>query len=178
MKHLITVAFAALATVATSAVLSAAPPQLPLPSPAQADWLDAGIGIFVHWLPNVYQGGEGDNLSTPREKINPDRFDAGKIVAASKSANAGYLIFVAKHVGGYCAWQTGTTDYSFSHFTVEGWHYVVAGGPVRGRYLTVVYPGEVRNTALRRHRGTRDPGEGVMPLKGKNPKRKIHGSKP
>lgn len=112
MKHLITVALAALAAAATSAVLSAAPPQLPLPTPAQADWLDAGIGIFVHWAPNVYQGGEGDNLSTPREKINPDRFDAGKIVAASKSANAGYLIFVAKHVGGYCAWQTGTTDYS------------------------------------------------------------------
>ena len=85
---------------------------LPVPSPAQAEWLDAGVGIFVHWAPNVYQGTEGDNLSTPRDRINPDRFDAAKIVQAAKSARAGYLIFVAKHAGGYCAWQTDTTDYS------------------------------------------------------------------
>ena len=62
--------------------------------------------------PNVYQGGEGDNLSTPRDKINPDKFDATKIAQAVKSARAGYVIFVAKHCGGYCAWQTETTDYS------------------------------------------------------------------
>ena len=86
--------------------------KLALPSRSQVEWQNAGIGIFVHWAPNVYQGTEGDDLSTPRASINPDRFDAHKIAAAAKSANAGYLIFVAKHVGGYCAWQTDTTDYS------------------------------------------------------------------
>lgn len=110
MKHLQPI-LAAL-TAATSAALAADPSQLPLPSSTQADWLDAQIGIFVHWAPNVYQGTEGDNLSTPRDRINPDRFDAAKIVDAAKSAKAGYIIFVAKHVGGYCAWQTETTDYS------------------------------------------------------------------
>ena len=65
--------------------------------------------MFFHWAPNVYQGGEGDNRAT---RINPDRFDAGQWVRAVKAANAGYMIFVAKHVGGYCAWQTKTTDYS------------------------------------------------------------------
>jgi len=90
----------------------AAQPVLPAPSAAQAEWLDAGIGIFVHWAPNVYQGGEYDNLSTPREKINPDRFDANKIVQAAKSANAEYIVFVAKHAGGYCSWQTTSSEYS------------------------------------------------------------------
>jgi len=85
---------------------------LVVPTPQLAEWQDAGLGVFVHWAPNVYQGAEGDNLSTPRDKINPDRFDAAAIVRAAKSAHAGYLIFVAKHVGGYCAWQTDTTDYS------------------------------------------------------------------
>jgi len=95
-------------------VLAAAPTPAapPLPTPAQADWLDAGIGIFIHWAPNVYQGSEGDDLSTPRGKINPDGFDAGLIADAARSAHAGYVVFVAKHIGGYCAWQTGTTDYS------------------------------------------------------------------
>lgn len=101
-----------LAILANFPIGATAQPKLPLPSRAQAEWLDAGIGIFVHWAPNVYQGTEGDNLSTPRDRINPDRFDAGQIVQAAKSAHAGYLIFVAKHIGGYCAWQTATTDYS------------------------------------------------------------------
>jgi alpha-L-fucosidase len=96
----------------SSTALAAAQPTLPRPSPEQAEWLDAGVGIFVHWAPNVYQGSEGDDLSTPSDKINPDKFDATKIAAAAKSAGAGYLIFVAKHGGGYCAWQTDTTDYS------------------------------------------------------------------
>ena len=85
---------------------------LSLPTPQQVAWHEVGVGLFFHWAPNVYQGSEGDNLSTPRDKINPDRFDAGQWVQAVKAANAGYMIFVAKHVGGYCAWQTKTTDYS------------------------------------------------------------------
>ena len=85
---------------------------LSLPTPQQVAWHEVGVGLFFHWAPNVYQGSEGDNLSTPRDKINPDRFDAGQWVQAVKAANAGYMIFVAKHVGGYCAWQTRTTDYS------------------------------------------------------------------
>jgi alpha-L-fucosidase len=85
---------------------------LPMPSPQQIAWQEAAVGLFFHWAPNVYQGREGDDLSTPREKINPDRFDAGQWVRAVKAANAGYMIFVAKHIGGYCAWQTKTTDYS------------------------------------------------------------------
>lgn len=101
-----------LSIVAHGAAVAAAPSEPPQPGPAQAAWLEAGVGIFVHWAPNVYQGSEGDNLSTPRDQIDPDRFDAAKIVRAAKSATAGYLIFVAKHVGGYCAWQTDTTDYS------------------------------------------------------------------
>ena len=70
--------------------------------------------MFFHWAPNVYQGGESDNLSTPREKINPDRFNADRWVDVAKAAHARYIIFVAKHVGGYCCWQTKTTDYSLT----------------------------------------------------------------
>ncbi len=94
------------------AASAAAQTALPRPSREQAEWLEAGIGIFIHWAPNVYQGGEGDDLSTPPQKINPDKFDATKIARAARTAGARYLIFVAKHCGGYCAWQTDTTDYS------------------------------------------------------------------
>jgi alpha-L-fucosidase len=85
---------------------------IPLPTPEQVIWQEAGVGLFFHWAPNVYQGTEGDNRSTPRDQINPDHFQASQWVEAVKAANAGYMIFVAKHVGGYCTWQTATTDYS------------------------------------------------------------------
>ena len=85
---------------------------IPVPTPQQVAWHEAAVGLFFHWAPNVYQGSEGDNRSTPRDKINPDRFNADQWVRAVKAANAGYMIFVAKHVGGYCSWQTKTTDYS------------------------------------------------------------------
>jgi alpha-L-fucosidase len=85
---------------------------IPVPTPQQVAWHEAGVGLFFHWAPNVYQGTEGDNRSTPPGRINPDRFKATQWVEAVKAANAGYMIFVAKHVGGYCAWQTTTTDYS------------------------------------------------------------------
>ena len=55
-----------------------------------------------------------------RERINPDRFDADAFVQAEKSAHAGYLIFVAKHGGGYCGWQTDTTDYSLKTSPWQG----------------------------------------------------------
>ena len=70
------------------------------------------FGLFVHWSPCVYQGSDNDLGKTPLDAINPDRFDADQIVRAAQSCGAGYVIFVAKHVGGYCAWQTKTTDYS------------------------------------------------------------------
>lgn len=99
----------ALVLAAEDSAPHAAPP---VPTPEQLAWHEAGIGLFFHWAPNVYQGGEGDNLSTPRDRINPDRFDPREWVEAVKAATGGYMIFVAKHVGGYCAWQTETTDYS------------------------------------------------------------------
>jgi len=98
--------------LALAARAGESPSPLPVPTPQQVAWHEAGVGLFFHWAPNVYQGTEGDNRSTPRDRINPDRFDAHQWVQAVKAANAGYMIFVAKHVGGYCAWQTRTTDYS------------------------------------------------------------------
>jgi len=107
---------AALAELLTPACAVAADSAatLPVPTSEQVAWHDAEVGLFFHWAPNVYQGGEGDDRSTPRDRINPDRFDADQWAGAVQAAGAKYMIFVAKHVGGYCAWQTKTTDYSLT----------------------------------------------------------------
>jgi len=42
--------------------------------------------------------------------------------------NAGYIVFVAKHVGGFCMWQTDTTDYSIKSTPWHGGKGDVFGG--------------------------------------------------
>ena len=47
---------------------------IPVPTPQQLAWHEAGVGLFFHWAPNVYQGTEGDNRSTPARPDQPGPF--------------------------------------------------------------------------------------------------------
>lgn len=86
-------------------------PRLALPTPQQAEWQDYEVGMFVHFAPNTWLDKEYDDLSKPLAEINPTRLDVDQWVRVAESMGAKYLVFVAKHVGGFCWWQTGTTDY-------------------------------------------------------------------
>ena len=89
----------------------AAPTKLALPSPAQAEWHDYEMGMFVHFAPNTWLDKEGDDLSKPLAEINPSKLDTDQWARVAESMGARYLVFVAKHVGGFCWWQTDTSDY-------------------------------------------------------------------
>jgi alpha-L-fucosidase len=80
------------------------------PSPAQAAWQDHEIGMFVHFAPNTWQDREYDDRSTPLSAIDPD-IDTDQWVSVAEALGARYVVLVAKHVGGFCLWQTETTDY-------------------------------------------------------------------
>lgn len=86
-----------------------------MPTPQQIEWHNMEIGMFIHWAPNVYQDQEYDDLSTPPEQINPSALDTDQWVSVAKSLGAKYIVMVAKHVGGYCLWQTDTTEYSIKN---------------------------------------------------------------
>src|SRR3990172_6424294 len=86
--------------------------RLARPTPQQAAWQDLEVGMFIHFAPNTWQNQEYDDLSTPLAKINPEKLDTDQWVAVAKSMGARYIVFVAKHVGGFCMWQTQSTDYS------------------------------------------------------------------
>ncbi|MCO5297283.1 MAG: alpha-L-fucosidase [Fimbriimonadaceae bacterium] len=85
---------------------------LPKPTPEQLAWQDAEIGMFIHFAPNTWQDNEGDDLSTPMSAIHPAKLDTDQWARTARSMGAKYIVFVAKHVGGFCWWQTTTTDYS------------------------------------------------------------------
>src|ERR1039457_5528916 len=82
-----------------------------LPSADQMAWQDLELGMFVHFAPNTWQDAESDNLSTPLSQINPARLDTDQWAATAISLGARYIVFVAKHQGGFCMWQTQTTNY-------------------------------------------------------------------
>lgn len=86
-----------------------------LPSPQQVQWQNMESTMFVHFAPNTWQGTELDNRSTPLSCINPEKLDVNQWIDAAESFGAKMIIFVAKHVGGFCMWQTESTDYSIKN---------------------------------------------------------------
>ena len=87
------------------------PASLARPTPQQVVWQECELGMFLHFAPNTWQDKEGDDLSTPLSEINPTKLDTDQWARVAKSMGARYLVFVAKHEGGFCWWQTQTTDY-------------------------------------------------------------------
>ena len=90
-------------------------PKPALPSPQQVQWQNMERTMFVHFAPNTWQGTELDNRSTPLNRINPAKLDVNQWIDAAESFGAKMIIFVAKHVGGFCMWQTESTEYSIKN---------------------------------------------------------------
>ena len=97
-----------------------------IPSADQLAWQDLEIGMFVHFAPNTFQDKEGDDLSTPLSAINPD-IDTDNWAECAVNLGARYIVFVAKHAGGFCMWQTKTTKYSIGNTPWKGGHGDVLG---------------------------------------------------
>lgn len=100
-------------------------------------WRDARFGMFIHWDMSSIAGTEiswsrkakkpldvyghpagyvedpvYDNLY---KRFNPEKFNAKAWVQLAKAAGMKYLVFTAKHHGGFCMWDTKLTDYSIMH---------------------------------------------------------------
>jgi alpha-L-fucosidase len=112
------------------------------PTPAPRDermawWREARFGMFIHWDMSSLAGTEiswsrkatrpldVDNAPAGYvedpvydhlyEKFNPTNFNAAEWVDLAKRAGMKYLVFTAKHHGGFCMWDTKFTDYSIMH---------------------------------------------------------------
>ncbi|MGE0443461.1 MAG: alpha-L-fucosidase, partial [Gemmatimonadales bacterium] len=81
------------------------------PTAAQLAWQDLELGMFIHFAPNTWQDNEGDQRTTPLAALNAD-IDTDQWAAVAADLGARYIVMVAKHVGGFCLWQTDTNDYS------------------------------------------------------------------
>ena len=105
-------------------------------------WREARFGMFIHWDmssvagteiswsrlgPKPLDGSWGSPAGTGGDPVydnlykrfNPTKFDAKKWVAIAKDAGMKYVVFTAKHHGGFCMWNTQFTDYSIMHTSFE-----------------------------------------------------------
>jgi len=92
--------------------LNAQSRSLPIPSPAQFKWHEQERLMFVHFGMATWQGKEYDNGDFDLSRVNPSKLNTDQWCEVAKSWGAKQIIFVAKHVGGFCWWPTTTTEYS------------------------------------------------------------------
>lgn len=90
----------------------AASKPLARPTPEQAAWQDMELEMFIHFGPATWEDVQHSNLTAPPSALNPEKLDTEQWADVAVSMGAGQIIFVAKHDGGFCWWQTETTDYS------------------------------------------------------------------
>ena len=92
-----------------------------IPTADQLAWQELEIGMFIHISPETWSAhvGLGDDLSVPPSAINAD-FDTENWAECAVNLGARYIVFVAKHVGGFCMWQTQTTEYSIRNTPWKG----------------------------------------------------------
>jgi alpha-L-fucosidase len=88
---------------------------LPLPDKAQLHWQQNEQIMFVCLDPCTWQGREYDDHSLPLSRINPKSLDTDQWCNAARAWGAKEILFVAKHTGGFCWWQTATSDYGIKN---------------------------------------------------------------
>lgn len=110
----------AMLSIAKAETISAK--DLPRPSKAQLKWQNDAFGMFIHFAPNTWQDQEYDQLTTPLSSMDPTKLNTDQWARVAKEMGAKYIVFVAKHVGGFCWWQTNTTNYSVKNIPWEHGH--------------------------------------------------------
>lgn len=89
----------------------------------QRDWFfEARYGLFLHW--GVYAVPAWQEQHRLRMKMtradyrplmhefNPEQFDPDAWLDIAEGANMRYLVFTAKHIDGFCMWDSKLTDYT------------------------------------------------------------------
>jgi alpha-L-fucosidase len=95
-------------------------PSLARPTPQQIAWHDLEVGMFVHLGPQTWQDSESDRMSIGPSAMNPAKLDTDQWVRTAEAMGAKYIVFVAKHEGGFCWWQTETTDFGVRNSSWRG----------------------------------------------------------
>ncbi|MBS2212666.1 alpha-L-fucosidase [Carboxylicivirga mesophila] len=85
--------------------------QIPMPTKAQYQWHEQERIMFLHFAPTTWSEVEQNDHTVSLERVNPQMLNTDQWCEAALAFGAKEIIFVAKHSGGFCWWQTTTTEY-------------------------------------------------------------------
>lgn len=111
-----------LAAIASGSLLAQSPvsQEVPLPSPGQLRYQQYEQIMFVCLDPCTWQGREYDDHSLPLKRINPAKLNTDQWCVVARLWGARLILFVAKHTGGFCWWNTETSDYGVRNIPWRG----------------------------------------------------------
>lgn len=90
------------------------------------DWFrEARFGMFIHWglysVPGWHEqhiylkGMSRDEYSLLMQRFSPQNYDPDKWIDALQAAGMKYICFTAKHIDGFCMWDTSATDFKVTN---------------------------------------------------------------
>ena len=88
---------------------------LPIPSHAQLRYQNYERTMFLCLDPCNWQGREYDNHTTDLNDMRLSSLNTDQWCEVAQSWGAKMILFVAKHTGGFCWWQTETTEYGIKN---------------------------------------------------------------
>ena len=91
--------------------------RIPTPSMSQYFWHEQERLMFVCLDPCTWQGREYDNHTTDLKDMKLPLLDTDQWCEAALAWGAREILFVAKHTGGFCWWQTDSSDYSVKNIS-------------------------------------------------------------
>ncbi|MDR2705309.1 MAG: alpha-L-fucosidase [Planctomycetaceae bacterium] len=83
-----------------------------VPSKGQLQWHEVDFYGMICLSTITYTDKEWGYGDEPASLFNPDKFDAKQMINIMKEAGMKGILIVAKHHGGFCLWNTATTEYS------------------------------------------------------------------
>ena len=79
-------------------------PYGPAPTPAQLEWQEMEMNMFVHFGPNTFSGLEWGTGLEPEDLFRPTELDCRQWARTAKAAGMKGIIITAKHHDGFCLW--------------------------------------------------------------------------
>lgn len=98
------------------------------PSPMAKEiraWRELKYGVFIHFGMSTFDGVELSDGTTPVQEYNPTDLDVDQWIRVAKEAGMKYAVLTAKHVAGFCLWDS-KVQWKGKEFA-----YDVAAGPVK-----------------------------------------------
>lgn len=73
------------------------------------------FGVSYHFSMNTFTGNDYETGSVPATTYNPTHLDVRQWIRAARDLGAGYAVLTAKHMSGFCLWNSAAYDYDVAN---------------------------------------------------------------